>query len=133
MRQSDSFHPRKRTILLCDFDRIGFAPPEMTKRRRIVVLRTFGPIALIVPLSATAPRPIRPYHTLIDGGPYASLSTSVWAKCNMLTHVAITRLERVRALGRLHSERLGLQDFRRILNCVAHAAGTRLDMDGWSG
>src|ERR1700730_19288920 len=84
MRQPDSFHPRKRTILICDFDRIGFVQPEMTKRRRVVVLRTFGPIALIVPLSATVPRSIRPYHTFIEARPYASLTTSVVATGTMV-------------------------------------------------
>ncbi|WP_198669160.1 type II toxin-antitoxin system PemK/MazF family toxin [Elioraea thermophila] len=47
------------TILLCDDD-TGFRPPEMVKRRPVVVVSPRLPhrdgLATVVPLSTTAPR-----------------------------------------------------------------------------
>jgi uncharacterized protein YifN (PemK superfamily) len=32
------FYPKKRMILMCDFDRGGFTPPEMVKRHPVFLL-----------------------------------------------------------------------------------------------
>ena len=109
MRRGGAFHPKKRMILMCDFDRLGFVRP--------------------VPLSATEPRPIRPCHMVIDVGHYESLTARIWAKCDMLTHVSLNRLDRVKLHGKTFTERLDHRDFHRILVCVAHATGTNLDKD----
>jgi uncharacterized protein YifN (PemK superfamily) len=123
MNQRQTFYPKKRMILMCDFDQLGFIPPEMTKTRRVVVLRAFERTALVVPLSATEPRTIRPYHAVIDSGDYASLTVRVWAKCDALTHVSLGRLQPVIVRGRSFAERLSEQDFRRVLESVTHATG----------
>src|SRR4030088_1614738 len=98
-----AFYVKKRMILMCDFDRAGFVAPEMTKCRRVVVLRAFGTIALVVPLSATAPRFVRPYHAPIEAKLYQSLTARVWAKCDAITHVSIRRLMPVAARVALRS------------------------------
>jgi len=118
------FYPKKRMILMCDFDRGGFIPPEMVKRRRAVVLRVFGRIALVVPISATEPRPAMLYHAALDPTAYASITARVWAKADTLAHVAIDRLDRVNVRGNNYTERLTADDFRRVLVAVAHATGT---------
>jgi uncharacterized protein YifN (PemK superfamily) len=118
-----TFHVKKRMVLICDFDAVGFKQPEMTKRRRVVVLRVFGPIALIVPLSATEPHRIQRHHVHIFALPYASLTADVWAKCSMLTHVSVDRLNRVRLRGRELTEQLRFDDFRRVLVGAAFAIG----------
>ena len=124
MGDRTAFHLKRRMIVMCDFDRIGFKKPEMTKRRRVVVLRIFWPIALVVPLSATEPRPIRLYHAQIEAATYRSLAVRVWAKCNMITHVYVGRLESVQNLRRNVPERLTNEDFQRILVAVGYATGT---------
>jgi len=118
-----TFHVKKRMVLICDLDRAGFTQPEMTKRRRVVVLRVFGPTALVVPLSATEPRRIRGHHVRIAALPYASLTVDVWAKCSMMTHVSVDRLNRVRIQGRELTEQLTINDFRRVLAGAAFAIG----------
>lgn len=118
------FHPKKRMILTCDFDRGGFLPPEMVKRRRVVVLRVFANTALVVPLSATEPIRMEPYHATLDPAGYGSITLRVWAKADMLAHVSLDRLDRVNVRGRNFTERLKEPDFTRILVAVAHATGT---------
>lgn len=118
------FHPKKRMILMCDFDRGGFLAPEMVKRRRVVVLRVFGRIALVVPLSATEPVPLRPFHAAIAPTRYQAITVPVWAKADTLAHVSLERLDRVNVRGTNLTERIRDEDFGRVLVAVAHATGT---------
>jgi uncharacterized protein YifN (PemK superfamily) len=111
-------------ILICDFDRGGFLPPEMVKRRRVVVLRVFGRIALVVPLSATEPKPLRSFHTAIHHLGYHAITVPVWAKADTLAHVSLERLDRVSVRGKNYTERVRADDFQRLLVAVAHATGT---------
>jgi uncharacterized protein YifN (PemK superfamily) len=111
-------------ILMCDFDRGGFMAPEMIKRRRVVVLRVFDRIALVVPLSATEPVPFRRFHAAIEPAGYQAITVPVWAKADTLAHVSLERLDRVNVRGKNHTERLRDEDFLRILGAVAHATGT---------
>jgi uncharacterized protein YifN (PemK superfamily) len=118
------FHPKKRMILMCDFGRGGFAPPEMVKRRRIVVLRVFPRLALVVPLSATEPTPERTYHAKVEPAGYRTLTVPVWAKADTLAHVSLERLDRVNVQGTNLTEKMRPSDFERTLLAVAHATGT---------
>jgi uncharacterized protein YifN (PemK superfamily) len=113
-------------VLMCDFNRGGFVAPEMTKRRRVIVLRVFGRIALVVPLSTTQPIPVRPHHARIDTLKYRSITKPVWAKADTLSHVALDRLDRVKVGGERFAERIDDVDFRRILIAVSHATGTAI-------
>ncbi|WP_189411433.1 type II toxin-antitoxin system PemK/MazF family toxin [Neogemmobacter tilapiae] len=53
------FPPARKSILICDFNMGGFQPPEMVKRRPVVVLVGRLPhranLATVVPLSGTPP------------------------------------------------------------------------------
>ena len=125
MIERRSFYPKKRMILMCDFDRGGFMPPEMVKRRRVVVLRVFGRIALVVPLSASEPRPLRAFHAAIVPTGYRTITVPVWAKADtIVAHVSLERFDRVNVRGENHTERLHARDFERVLVAVAYATGT---------
>jgi uncharacterized protein YifN (PemK superfamily) len=124
MNTRRAFYPKNRMILMCDFDRGGFIAPEMVKRRRVIVLRVFGRIALVVPLSTTTPVPVEAFHAPIDISPYDSITKPVWAKCDAIAHVALDRLDRVNVRGKYLTERLNQDDFNRVLIAVAHATGT---------
>lgn len=87
-------------VLICDFD-TGFRPPEMVKRRPVVVLsprRHNAQTCIVAPLSTTAPEPPEAYHFLLDPEslPQQLRHTPAWAKCNMIAAVALDRLDRVR-------------------------------------
>ncbi len=94
-----TFHPEQGTILICDFSS-GFNPPEIVKKRPVVVVsprRNNFQVCTVVPLSSTAPDPIKDHHHLLDP---ASLPKSLkrkgsWAKCDMVMTVSLDRLDRV--------------------------------------
>jgi uncharacterized protein YifN (PemK superfamily) len=122
-----TFAPRPGTVLMCDY-RTGFVPPEMVKRRPVVVVAPawrgpHGPF-LVVPLSTTAPRPVKLFHVRIPAGRYAFLSPSldVWAKCDVLAAVAPARLGRLHWSG-LRAPTIEPEDFRSIQRGVLHALG----------
>jgi uncharacterized protein YifN (PemK superfamily) len=105
MADRPPFYAKKRMILMCDFDRGGFLPPEMVKRRRVVVLRVFAQIAIVVPLSATEPKPLRSFHSAIYPAGYHAITVPVWAKADTLAHVSLGRLDRVNVRGNNYTER----------------------------
>ncbi len=80
---------------MCDFR--SNTEPEMVKVRRVVVVSSADArqVMLVVPLSTTPPRDVRPVHVKLRGR-YAFLARDVWAKCELVTHVAQYRLDRVR-------------------------------------
>lgn len=98
------FHPKKGTVLSCDFSK-GFQPPEMVKVRPVVVVvpqlpGRFG-LCTVVPLSSVEPKPLQRYHHQMGS---ASLTpklqkTTCWAKCDMLYTVGLARLDRIREKG----------------------------------
>jgi len=91
------FHPRRGCVLMCDFS--GFKPPEMVKTRPVVVLsgERIG-VCTVVPLSATAPHPVKPWHHLLSAEslPESLRDEPAWAKCDMVTTVSLERLDRVK-------------------------------------
>lgn len=94
-----TFYPDHGSILMCDFNS-GFNPPEVVKRRPVVVVsprRNNFQVCTVVPLSRTAPNPIEDHHHRLDP---ASLPRSLrgrdsWAKCDMLMTVSLSRLDRI--------------------------------------
>ena len=94
-----NFHPRPGNVLMCDFG-TGFKPPEMVKTRPVVVMsRRNDQLAIVVPLSASEPVRIEAWHCEMDP---ASLPVSLrhercWAKVDMVSCVALWRLDRVKA------------------------------------
>lgn len=122
------FVPIPGTVLLCDYGFSGI-PPEMTKRRPVVVLsprrrRTRGTY-LVVPLSRSVPRPIEPVHYRIVAGTYAFLDPRIdsWAKCDMVTAVSGERLDRLRFAGRYVAPQVSLPDLDCLYAGVIHAFG----------
>jgi uncharacterized protein YifN (PemK superfamily) len=96
-----TFHPKKGTILCCDFSK-GFEPPEMVKIRPVIVITPQLPgrpgLCTVVPISSVEPNPMQLYHHKVDP---ASLTpklqaTECWAKCDMLYTVGLHRLDRFR-------------------------------------
>ena len=90
--------PHPGQLLICDFS--GFVPPEMTKRRPVVVLSRRSRKSLtctVIPLSTSPPDGPQPYHHLMDSASLAGKFTrdETWAKCDMVTTVSINRLDRI--------------------------------------
>lgn len=123
-----TFHPRPATVLICDFT-TGFLPPEMVKRRHVVVMspryRRHSGLCLVAPFSTVAPVPVEPHHYEIQAGayPFFDPAKSVWAKADMLTSVSFRRPDRVLLHGRYVSPSLNPDDFQAIRRAVLAALG----------
>ena len=96
-----TFRPRPGTLLMCDFN-TGFKPPEMTKRRPVVVIsprrrRLMSKLCTVVPLSTAVPNPVEPFHHRMNprSVPVELGTQESWAKCDMLYTVSMERLDRV--------------------------------------
>lgn len=93
---SIQYYPRAGAILVCDFS--DFQPPEMDKVRPVIVisprLPNRGQIVTVVPLSTTAPIRPYPYQVMLSKNyhPDEPEQPGVWAKCDMVTNLSITRL-----------------------------------------
>jgi len=126
-----TFHPKRGTVLICDFS--GFRPPEMVKRRHVVVVspryRRHTGLCLVVPFSTVPPHEIEPHHHEIPGGKYDffDAAKSTWAKADMLTCVSFERLDRLLLYGRYAAPELKADDLTAIQRCVAHALQFDLD------
>ncbi|MGJ5816141.1 type II toxin-antitoxin system PemK/MazF family toxin [Paludibaculum fermentans] len=129
-----SFVPEPGTVLICDFS--GFQPPEMTKKRPVIVLSNrsrvcFPDTYIVVPVSKTAPAPPEGCHCGFSPRSYDFFdqAETVWAKANMVTCVGRHRLDRVRMGGRYMSPRLRAADLQRVRQSVLYAIG----MSDWRG
>lgn len=97
----------------------------MVKVRRVVVVSSGEArrVMLIVPFSTTSPWHPRPVHVRLAGR-YAFLAPGTWAKCDLVTHVAQHRLDRVRVGNRYLSgweSRVTDRDLTAIRYGVVHA------------
>ena len=125
-----TFHPRPGTVLICDFS-TGFQPPEMVKRRHVVVVsprrRHHSGLCLVVPFSTVAPNPVEAFHHVISVGtyPFFHPHRDVWAKGDMLTCVAFRRLDRVLLNGHYVAPSLRPDDFTAIQRAVLAALEIR--------
>lgn len=85
-------YPKAREVLGCDFR--GLIRPEMCKRRPVVILsysRVRPGLAIVVPLSTTAPIPSRRWHHRLSLESQWGRDTR-WAKCDMVYAVSLRRL-----------------------------------------
>ena len=93
-----SHQPPVGSILLCDF--AGMTPPEMVKRRDVVVIarNRNKQLVTVVPLSTTRPERLQPYHHPLsfDPRPDGDTMRQVWVKSDMLYTVSLARLDRYR-------------------------------------
>src|SRR5579859_6040176 len=117
-----NFVPRPGSVLLCDYS-TGFVPPEMTKRRPVVVLSPFSPhssTVVVVPISTLRPVRQESYHVRIRARQYRFLRRHVdsWVKGDMMSAVSLARLSPL-AL----SASLSTHHFRAVQRAVLHALG----------
>ncbi|MFK0207987.1 type II toxin-antitoxin system PemK/MazF family toxin [Agrobacterium sp. NPDC090283] len=127
-----TFTPSRGSILMCDFD-MATVPPEMRKRRRVIVLspKSYNKRpsmavpgkCIVVPLSVTEPRTPQPSHVAIPDDRYASITKPVWAICEMVAHVSHARLDRVASGKKFLSESITADDLQSIENALKHALG----------
>lgn len=96
------FHPKKGTILMCDFSE-GFKPPEMVKTRPVIVvspkLNGRHGLCTVVALSTVEPNPFYPFHHKMSRESLVSLpAAESWAKCDMIYSVSFERLDRIKMI-----------------------------------
>jgi uncharacterized protein YifN (PemK superfamily) len=92
-----SFHPKLGQVLICDFN-TGFRPPEMVKKRPVVVIsKCRSQLVTVVPISTVEPRPVEKWHHELQDTslPVSLRQKRCWAKCDMVSTVAFWRLDRV--------------------------------------
>jgi mRNA interferase MazF len=124
-----TFHPGPGAIVICDFSE-GFRPPEMVKIRPVVVIsprRRSVQLVTVVPLSSVVPAPLEPWHYQLPHGAYPPARGAIWAKCDMVVTVGLTRLDRVkvRIQGRraYQTFQLGDMELTAIMAGVRAALG----------
>lgn len=92
-------YPKTGQILMCDFDR-GSVPPEMVKRRPVVVVSPSEShsrkLCTVIPLSSTPPTPAKAWHYALQESPLVSImgNAQTWAKCDMIYTVSFDRLDK---------------------------------------
>lgn len=123
------------TVLLCDYSRGGFQPPEMVKRRPAIVISPRLPyrdgLCSVIPLSQDEPARELDYVTLIEFReplPHPFPYKAFWAKCDMIATVSFDRLDLFHTV-RDHGKRKYLhpkvtaEDVARVRACVLKAIG----------
>ena len=92
--------PRPGEVLVCNFDDGGFMPPEMVKKRPVIVVSRKDShgryLCTVVPVSATAPEIRRIWHHPLPHlrVPGFADSEDRWAKCDMIATVGFARLHK---------------------------------------
>ena len=133
-----TFRPRPGTLLFCDFA-TGFKPPEMTKKRPVVVIsprrrRLMSKVVTVVPLSTAAPNPVEPFHHRMNprSVPVELGTRESWAKCDMLYTVSLERLDRVLVNqgGRRVFVAPRVQD--EDLDAIRQGVVSALGLDAWA-
>jgi uncharacterized protein YifN (PemK superfamily) len=124
------------TILLCDYDRGGFQPPEMVKRRPAAVisprLRFRDGLCTVVPISSEPNEHDADYVVRLEFRPSLPEPFSyevAWAKCDMLATVAFERLDLFHTSRDQYGKRkylhpkLSADDLKRVRTGVLCALG----------
>jgi mRNA interferase MazF len=101
-----TYYPRIGEVLLCNYN-TGFIVPEMVKLRPIVIvsprLRRREGLVALVPLSTSEPDVVMDYHAeliLAHPLPPPFNSSTMWAKCDMTSTLALCRLDRFKEAKR---------------------------------
>jgi uncharacterized protein YifN (PemK superfamily) len=129
------YFPRRGEVLICDFD-TGFQPPEMVKKRPVVVLSLkeshSRKLCTVVPFSTTAPMSARAWHHPLTHVKIPGLQPAgpMWAKCDMLATVGFDRLNKPYLKtrhGRSYQELiLDPVDMRAIEHCICAYLGLKI-------
>jgi mRNA interferase MazF len=118
------FHPKPAMVLICNFS-TGFMPPEMVKRRRVVVVSPYQfnkrGICTVVPFSTSTPEHVEEFHYRIESGAYSFLSDEkdTWVKADMIATVSNQRLDRIRVGENFLSPSLGKADYMAVRQAIA--------------
>jgi uncharacterized protein YifN (PemK superfamily) len=124
------YHPEPGDVLFCNFVEPGadpHAPPEMVKRRRVIVLSTKKAhrkprTLLVAPLSTHSPEPIEAFrYLLVARYPFFYSASEVWVKGDMLAHAALSRLDPILDRGRVVRARLTSEDLIGARRAILHA------------
>jgi uncharacterized protein YifN (PemK superfamily) len=117
---------------MCDFK--GFVPPEMNKRRRVIVIQPRSRIYipetyLVVPVSKTSPSPPASCHCEFKPRSYDFFdqTESVWALADKVTCVASWRLDRMQIHGKYYRAQIRRTDLTALRQAVLSACG----METW--
>ena len=123
------YHPDLGEALWCDYAGVS---PEMIKRRLVVIIVPKAcqrmPLTTVVPISATPPVVVRPWHVRLQRDPYPNgTSAELWVKCDMLNVVSFERLSgyHTRWNGRreYRKMRVSMDELRAIRQGVLNALG----------
>jgi mRNA interferase MazF len=94
------FLPSIRTVVICDYSRGGFQPPEMVKRRPAIVVSPRLPyrdnLCSVVPVSGDPPDHETGYVVQLKFDPPLPPPFSYkfgWVKCDMIATVGLDRLD----------------------------------------
>lgn len=124
-----TFVPDAGDVLMCDFK--GLQPPEIHKRRRVIVLsprsRDHIPSTfLVVPISKTSPATPRSCHCEFKPRSYHFFdpAESVWALGDMVIHVASWRLDRMLMHGKHYRAQVRLKDLIRAITNLTNPQKT---------
>jgi mRNA interferase MazF len=127
------FYPKVGTLLICDFTS-GFKPPEIVKKRPVVVIsKARQQLVTVVPISTTEPKPLRAWHHEMNPASFPEILRKRgrhWAKCDIIMTVGFDRLDRIK-IGKdpLTGKRIYIdylittEDFKAIRKAVLHALG----------
>ncbi len=127
------------TILLCDYGRGGFQPPEMVKRRPAIVISPRLPyrdgLCTVVPISSDEGERATDYIVRLEFKPLLPEPFSyavAWAKCDMLATVGFDRLDLFRTerdrqsgLRRYLHPKLSASDLKRVQAGMLCALGLK--------
>lgn len=122
------FHPHAGSVLVADFR--GFVPPELTKKRPVIVISPRLPhrsgLVAIVPISTTASRVDLPYvHKLSRNyAPWGDPTDETWAKCDLVMNIGLARLSAFKVDRRKYvSPRISPEDLAGVRQAVLNGLG----------
>ena len=109
-RHGPQYHPDLGEALWCDYAGVS---PEMVKRRLAVVVVPKAcqrmHLTTVVPISATPPVVVRPWHVRLQRDPYPNgTAAELWVKCDMLNVVSFERL------SGYHTRWNGRREYRKL-------------------
>ena len=122
-----TFQPKPGMVLICDFR--GFEPPQMVKRRPVVVRaanRDNAQLVTVIPLSRTRPwRPQVWHYRLVRPLNPLDIEAPVRAKCDLVSTVSTSRLALVHIEGARYGPlRMQTSDFIAVHRAAVAALGS---------
>jgi uncharacterized protein YifN (PemK superfamily) len=99
----------------------------MVKVRPVIVVSPnhnhYSQLYTIVPISSTPPKIVRAYHYKFAAHPVPGSETDAWAKCDLVTTVALHRLDRVMVKRNYLILKIRDEELLAIRACLKHVLG----------